>query len=352
LEPLIENFEAQSGDGLGPLTDSTYISVINVTNVPEPEVSPVSSSPANVEFLQNQRQEAKAERKRVARATRTVTNSQTLEAVADLTSSINSQMSSGFDKIVQAIQAKSESASVPQTPLPSPLEGVNWTPIIQGLVSGLAASFGASVNLPTSAPAAPAATPAPAVQPSVKPSPLETRINALELKMTTFATTLDQRISRLASSVDSISTTVERISTRTDSQISQLSSTLNTFIKAMTPTSTSSNSNGSNNNSNGAPPFSFPEITSLAPVKPNKPFIDQIVTADLEAVIDSNGNNLIYMAAWYNGTSYNILDISYWVYNSNTMLEMFWQDLIRHNFGKKDYFHNWGGYDSILSLTS
>jgi hypothetical protein len=164
LEPLIENFEAQSGDGLCPLTDSTYISVINVTNVPEPEVSPVSSSPANVEFLQNQRQEAKAERKRVARATRTVTNSQTLEAVADLTSSINSQMSSGFDKIVQAIQAKSESASVPQTPLPSPLEGVNWTPIIQGLVSGLAASFGASVNLPTSAPAAPAATPAPAAE--------------------------------------------------------------------------------------------------------------------------------------------------------------------------------------------
>ena len=32
------------------------------------------------------------------------------------------------------------------------------------------------------------------------------------------------------------------------------------------------------------------------------------------------------------------------------MLELFWQDLISNNFGKTVYFHNWGGYDSILSL--
>jgi len=34
------------------------------------------------------------------------------------------------------------------------------------------------------------------------------------------------------------------------------------------------------------------------------------------------------------------------------MLEQFWLDLILNNIGRKCYFHNWGGYDSILSLPS
>jgi len=32
------------------------------------------------------------------------------------------------------------------------------------------------------------------------------------------------------------------------------------------------------------------------------------------------------------------------------MLQALWQDLINNNFGKTVYFHNWGGYDSVLSL--
>lgn len=32
----------------------------------------------------------------------------------------------------------------------SMLPGVNWTPIVQGLVSGLATSFGATINFPAS----------------------------------------------------------------------------------------------------------------------------------------------------------------------------------------------------------
>lgn len=34
------------------------------------------------------------------------------------------------------------------------------------------------------------------------------------------------------------------------------------------------------------------------------------------------------------------------------MLEVFWQDLIFQNRGRNCYFHNFGGYDSILSLPS
>jgi hypothetical protein len=56
------------------------------------------------------------------------------------------------------------------------------------------------------------------------------------------------------------------------------------------------------------------------------------------------------MAAWYNGTKQNIFDISQWGYNTQTMLEQFWIDLINNNLRRTCYFHNWGGYDSILSL--
>jgi hypothetical protein len=35
-----------------------------------------------------------------------------------------------------------------------------------------------------------------------------------------------------------------------------------------------------------------------------------IVTADLEAIITPEGHNIVYMAAWYNETIFNIFDIS------------------------------------------
>jgi hypothetical protein len=56
------------------------------------------------------------------------------------------------------------------------------------------------------------------------------------------------------------------------------------------------------------------------------------------------------MAAWYNGTQSNILDISKYDFNPNEMLKPFWRDLIGNNLGRIVYFHNWGGYDSILSM--
>nr|YP_003875527.1 hypothetical protein GlirM_p07 [Rhizophagus irregularis]AJK91341.1 plasmid related DNA polymerase [Rhizophagus aggregatus]ADM94782.1 hypothetical protein [Rhizophagus irregularis]AGA14205.1 truncated DNA polymerase [Rhizophagus irregularis]AGA14237.1 truncated DNA polymerase [Rhizophagus irregularis]AGJ98035.1 truncated DNA polymerase [Rhizophagus irregularis] len=56
------------------------------------------------------------------------------------------------------------------------------------------------------------------------------------------------------------------------------------------------------------------------------------------------------MAAWYNGETYRILDITQWGYNTNTMLEQFWISLINENTGRTVFFHNFGGYDAILSL--
>jgi hypothetical protein len=57
------------------------------------------------------------------------------------------------------------------------------------------------------------------------------------------------------------------------------------------------------------------------------------------------------MAAWYNGKTqqiYSLTDPKYQM-NSTLMLEEFWFDLIRLK-QKIVYFHNWSGYDSILSL--
>lgn len=77
-----------------------------------------------------------------------------------------------------------------------------------------------------------------------------------------------------------------------------------------------------------------------------------IVTADLEALITREGQNIVYMAAWYNGKTHKIFDLTQFGYNTTTMLEQFWLDLILNNKGRKCYFHNWGGYDSMLSLAA
>lgn len=73
------------------------------------------------------------------------------------------------------------------------------------------------------------------------------------------------------------------------------------------------------------------------------------MTADFEAIIEPNGNNYIYMAAWYNGSNSRIFDIKPFS-NQKEFLTAFWSDLIANNKERTCYFHNWGGYDSILSL--
>lgn len=95
----------------------------------------------------------------------------------------------------------------------------------------------------------------------------------------------------------------------------------------------------------------FPEITPLNKqvVEPAS-FKGQIITADFESLISKDGYNLVYMAAWYNGSDSSIYDISQYGNNTTAMLEAFWLNLIYNNPGRTCYFHNWGGYDAILSL--
>lgn len=99
-------------------------------------------------------------------------------------------------------------------------------------------------------------------------------------------------------------------------------------------------------------PSQYPEIEALVPTKGTPDLKNGIVVGDLESLITPDGKNLVYMAAWYNGTTHNIFNIGDYGYNTNTMLEQFWIDLINNNLGKNCYFHNFGGYDAILSLPS
>lgn len=95
---------------------------------------------------------------------------------------------------------------------------------------------------------------------------------------------------------------------------------------------------------------SYPEIEALPPTKNKIDLNNKIVCADLESLILPNGKNRVYMAAWYNGTSQSILDITQWGNNTQTMLEQFWIDLLNNNIGRTCYFHNFGGYDAILAM--
>lgn len=56
-------------------------------------------------------------------------------------------------------------------------------------------------------------------------------------------------------------------------------------------------------------PINLPEIEALAPETNKIDFKSKIVTADLEAIITPEGHNIIYMAAWYNGSKHSLFNI-------------------------------------------
>lgn len=91
----------------------------------------------------------------------------------------------------------------------------------------------------------------------------------------------------------------------------------------------------------------------------NEHYDEKIVTADLEAIINpTTGSNCVYMAAWYNGSlvhknkpiNQRTFSINDYGFDQDRFIRAFWKDIIKNNEGRTCYFHNWGGYDSILSL--
>lgn len=324
----IENFEAQSGTGEeGPCVTGTRAIITNISSAPNPSAIPFTSDPANVEWKRDVKQDKKATRRPSASVSalkalsEQITSSQS--SMDSKFSTLNSTMTSGFESVVQAIKTIPTSTPSPSS-VSSPMNQFNWTPIIQGAITGIASSFGMNLTpvAPTSTQPSPTTTMAPSNS-SIKLAPIEARLDKLESKYSTLESTLTSNLNSLTQARSEMTATI--------SKMGQLLSVL------------SSSKNGGSSSS------SPPEITAVSPYK-GKFNLDKIVTADLESIITPEGFNQVYMAAWYNGKNTQIYDLTSYNYDSNTMLKAFWLDLINKNKGGLVYFHNWAGYDAILSL--
>lgn len=236
LQPLIDNFESQSGgESMGPLSLRTFVSITDITGIPEPNITPVSASQANVDYIKEVKAETKraTDRGRKAAPTLTVINSG-FEAMS-------SKLDSGFAQVVQAIKSQPSSTQPSSTqPQASSFGGIDWTPIIQGLVSGVASSLGGTVNF-NSSPSVPAQT----TQSTADISPLLTRLDKLESNVNLITTNFNKLVqshSDLTSNVNSLAQGQSNLT----STVNTLAQTLETFIKVSTP---SSNGNSSTNGS-------------------------------------------------------------------------------------------------------
>jgi hypothetical protein len=333
-----------------------------------------------------------------------------------LQANLITQINSMTDRLVTAIE------NIPtQAPNPNFLNGINWAPLVHGLVNVVITQLGGSpVSFPS--PPAQAATP-PATPASTQPSEVMIKslineaLNPLETKVSSLEAALQNVVTSTSNQIVALTQNLNNLTNSTNAQISELISIVKSQV---TPTSSGGNSN---NESNGggtssapatptvqetapkgisseefsklhaanlaamenaeittgglnhpsieqcvknlgfdplSPPPSeikenqltvMPEIEVLLPEKEKPDLNNKIVTADLEALIcPTTGKNIVYMAAWYNGEAENILDITQYGNNTQTMLEQFWIDLINNNQGRTCFFHNFGGYDAILSM--
>lgn len=238
---------------------------------------------------------------------------------------------------------------------------LNWQPIIQGALTGLAQAFGAQVSFPS---------PPPTTLSTPPQTPDEIKVLRLEIQeMRQVITQQGQRFEQAITEIAQAQAQQQQANVQMTQAITQLTQVITQAIGQTSSNNGSKNSNGFTPPSSpsdssaapatpvskksppaapAAPKSSLPEITTLDSYKGDFN-LNQIVTADLESII-SQGNNKVFMAAWYNGTKSMIFDITSYNYNSETMLQEFWLNLINNNQGATLYFHNWAGYDAILSL--
>jgi len=370
LKPLIDNFEAQSGTGEGTFTDTTLAVIRNVSMLPEPQATPITSSPSNVDYIAA----TKKEQTRAADRARKATKSPTLQAMHIMTESIQQSNT----QLIQAMQQHTNILleAVKAQPIQTPF---NWTPLIQAVATAIPAVVGVPVTPNTSA--QPTQTVAVPASTSTDPAPEFTKLSKGLETLSQTVTLLAQTVTQQSKALDNLAQ-VQATQGKTLETLSQVLAQL-----ASKKDSGSNGSGGSTSSSNGSsstsgsltpaptaptsltdsdpslsPPVSstnglpknqsldLPVISPLPPSRLVEDFRNQIVTADFEAIISQDGYNQVYMAAWCNFNKQVIFDVTRWGNNSSTMLEQFWIDLITNNKGRICYFHNWAGYDSILSM--
>lgn len=179
--------------------------------------------------------------------------------------------------------------------------------------------------------------------------------------MDNIESTLTSNINLLTNNVNNLTSTVNSLAQLMEVQIKNNSNNDNNGSTPMTPTALPKNSPLEKDNIIGQPPNKILEegppnikhFSSIPLAKEERSdinFRESICTADLESIITPEGDNYVYMAAWLNDHTNRIYHISSTVLDQSSFLEQFWRELIEYNKNRTCYFHNFGGYDSILSL--
>jgi hypothetical protein len=202
LTESIENFETQSGSGEnGPQTFASRLRIVNISSSPNPDSIPFSSDPKNIQW----KADVKADRKEARRRP-----TLTLSAVKSLESKLDN-LANSITELPSAIN--SAIRSQPSSTIVSSPLGVNWTPIVQGLVSGVAQSFGATVSFPT--------TPAKSEQPTVVQ---QSGVNISP--SSTILASLENKLISLESKLNNLESNITQLNNKTDTQISQLTNSI------------------------------------------------------------------------------------------------------------------------------
>lgn len=175
LEPLIENFEAQSGSG-----DDRPSTIIHISELWISQVSQILTQslfhPIRQTWISWTRL-VKSQNLKTKRTPKSTSRPVSIQAQTfNVVNTLNTKLDSMTSQLVQTV--KSLPVTPPQPTL-SPLESVNWTPIIQALVTGVGSGFGLQVSSTQ-------AGPMPAT-----PPPLGARMNSLEAKFNSLSNSVD-----------------------------------------------------------------------------------------------------------------------------------------------------------------
>ncbi len=324
---------------------------------------------------------------------KTTSSSQILQAMQTMQETQIAQTNA----ILEAIKTQQQSPTL------------NWTPLIQAVATAIPAVVGVPVSLATPNPVTPA-SPTTSTTPAAPVSEIQAQLESLTSTVNTLALTQREQ----SKTLESLSQGFNNL-TNTVAQLSQGFNTLTQIVAATkgtpsngsstppaapstppstpaapaapsspsTPASQSSEMLSGAADSNSYKPINFKlmddkgelvdasmhlnlikpkgsrQLHSSAVIHAAKAFNKElnpnsIVTADLESLITEEGLNRVFMAAWYNGIKFRVFDISQSQFNMepHLMLRAFWLDLLQNNHKCTVYFHNWAGYDAILSLAA
>jgi hypothetical protein len=163
----------------------------------------------------------------------------------------------GFKEVVSAIKEINNIS--PSAPLnsASPL-GVNWTPIIQGLVSGVATSFGATVKFPSSVSSTPSEVKVDtSIQPTMDPTLLN-RIDKIESSIISIESTIATLAESTSTQINNLAAQIVESNINTNNKINSLVTQISALAELM-----ASNKSNTNNNNNGTE--SPPAVPQTAP---------------------------------------------------------------------------------------